>query len=202
MSNTFTYKPTIGERGLFTFIEGLLINSGIGYTVDAITNINELNLLGFDLVKEYAKNGVTDLETDIANDATMVRLVGTKVNHYIPTRVITSYPSPDNYEYVHRVLGVNLGKVPVGENFDVLRGKIADLVLTEIGISAKVLVAKQGNNNWVSSVDHRARITQREEHTVVSGTIGAENERLKGELNEAKALIALYEELLAQHAPS
>lgn len=189
--------PSLGDCGVFKFIDGALIPSDQKLTVSSVNAATELDMLGVDLEANYIKSGLTGVKEDIENGELVFRLACEGDWWYCPERAFLSFPSVTSVDYQNFILGVDLGYLPTEEDFEVLKTEMIALIEDRLGVTPdSIKMAIKERTVSLSEVEHQKELKKRSNRVAVSETVHAKYQRMKKQLSDANKTIAYLEELL------
>ena len=154
------YYPRVGMGGSFTVKPPFdaVVYPQVFYRVIAIESIRGLISRSFAVKEEiYDANGIPeeyylgDLESDVA---VLTLQNSAEDNVLIPMSFVLTIPQADGVIYSSIMLGVSLGAMPVSQDLSRVKEKIADLVLSELGVDSVIEETEYAAQALITSVQH------------------------------------------------
>lgn len=158
--------PKIGSSGVFKVSAPFdrFVVEKISYTCTSIRSITEIQTYTRSVLDEYYLfYGLTaeDYHQDILNNELIVSLRNGSEFIYVPSKFILSYPDVTGIPYHVLSLAVTLGAIPVGTDLSVLKDKIEELVITNIGLTPITEEVEVSATKYFSEEEHNAAVQRR-----------------------------------------
>lgn len=148
--------PPINSKGIFKFQPPFdkAVKEGIELTTTAVRSLQELiisNLDPYDTIYRLNELSEEDYKDDLQNNVPIVVFTTESDDYlYIPGDMILSIPQVAGVKYITKVIGVNIGAVPVDIDLELAIESIKELVYDTLGIQPQIEVL---NASAVTLVD-------------------------------------------------
>jgi hypothetical protein len=151
--------PQIGSRGTYTFYHPFTAYSNrLYYTCTGIITINEFIETGRDAKSIiYIKYGIlSQYDEDIANNIKLVILSSDTGSHlYVPEQYIATLPMIDGVSYVGMMLTVDIGAMPVLQDYSVVNNAIIDSIKETLGVTCVIRQVEVTEVEIIAKQEHR-----------------------------------------------
>lgn len=159
--------PPNGLRGVYKlrapFDAKILPN--VAYRCDSSRGVSELINNGRDPYATYYQPeniSPEQYEFDVSAGMVMVYLMGEQgIWVDVPSTYIVSMPDLNGTPYTPLIAAIRLGAVADAENLTVVKQRIADVVLEELGIVGDVQIATVGLPTLLTQVEHDSLVASR-----------------------------------------
>lgn len=180
--------PPNGLRGAYKlrapFDEKILPN--VAYECNSARGVSELINSGTDPFNTYYKPeqiSPDQYEFDVSAGMVIVSLMGEQgIWVDVPSTYIESMPDLNGKPYTPLVAAIRLGAVADEENLTVVKQRIADVVLEELGIEGEVQIATIGLPTLLTQTEHDSLVASRNDKKA-----SAETDRAKWLAEKARA---------------
>ncbi len=202
MASRKVVTPPINTTGIYEVISPFVIGTNTIYSCTAIRTFEELSLRGINVFNEYYKPKNIDEATynkDVALHASIITLesnLGEIV--YVPNTYIQSYPGQGGVFYVHKVLVMELGLLPINTDVSYIYPELSGIIQDNVGVTATPVAVDVPYKGYVSNEQAIDMEKVRRAAVADSQSVQAENTRLKAELAAANKQIADLTELISQ----
>ncbi len=191
--------PAIGSVGTYTLLApfNTMILPDDEYTCTAIRNISDYISNADDAYTTvYADNGLTqtDYQNDLAANMPIVSLQSS-VGHwmYVPARFIVTFPITNGVPYCNKIIGVNIGAVPVNMDLTFLIASISNVVADNLGITPEIKQVVTSKTSSIPVTEDAAIQTARKGRITASLTDTGKLLNMTNNYNTALTKIAALE---------
>lgn len=194
--------PPNGLRGVYKlrapFDEKILPN--VAYACNSTRGVSELINSGIDPFNAYYKPeeiSPEQYEFDVSVGMVIVSLMGEQgIWVDVPSTYIDSMPDLNGTPYTPLIAAVRLGAVEDAEDLTVVKQRIADVVLEELGIVGDVQIATVGLPTLLTQTEHESLVASRNDRKAASETDRAKWLEEKARADRLQQRVTALEKLL------
>lgn len=174
------FIPTLGTRGLYTLLPPFdtALLEDIPYTCIAVRRLADIIAAGGDPKAEYyTPNALTDAQyaADIVAGVCIITLQAESIDVvYVPSSYISGFPEIGGIPYTQLLLAMDIGALPDSLDLTYVKGKLADVVLENLGVTTTVKTVVASLTTNVTDAEHATLETARQ---ALIGTVTTDHAR-------------------------
>lgn len=193
------FTPSVGVRGIYTLLAPFdtKLIPNVPYNCIAVRRLADIVAAGGDPKADYyTPNGLTDQNyaDDVAANACIITLQADEaIVEYVPSSYIASFPELGGVPYTQLLLAMNIGAIPDSMDLSYVKGRLADVVLENLGVTTEVKTVAASFPTVLSDVEHAALVAARQ---LIVGTVTTDHAKFleaNTQLAAAQAKIAELE---------